>query len=139
MARKSYREMILLPTFEERFRYLKLGGVVAYETFGSDRYLNQKFYQSVEWKQFRRDVLVRDMGCDLAMGDRPIYGKVIIHHMNPIKVQDLKENDLKSLMNLDEVVCTSMLTHDAIHYGDESLLMPSEPITRYPNDHIPWR
>lgn len=139
MERKNYKELIELPTFEERYRYLKLDGVVAYETFGSDRYLNQKFYRSTEWKLFRRDVLIRDMGCDLGIEDRPIYGRVIIHHMNPISVEDLKDNDLERLMNLDEVICTSMLTHDAIHYGDESLLMPTNPVVRYEYDHIPWR
>ncbi len=134
---KTYSEMIELATFEERFQYLKIGGALGEATFGSSRYLNQRFYNSWEWKQTRRAAIIRDSGCDLADPDREISEKIIIHHINPIDEDDLFHNT-ELLLNLDFLVCTCGLTHNAIHFGDESLL-PTLPPVRKPNDMIPWR
>lgn len=137
MLTKSYRNLILLPTFKERFEYLKLAGTVGESTFGFDRYLNQRFYQSREWRQFRSKVITRDEGNDMGIKDYPISGTVIIHHINPLSVKDFEEqSDL--LFDMNNVICVSHNTHEAIHYGDESLL-PKDPIERKPNDTIPWR
>lgn len=137
MLTKSYRNLILLPTFKERFEYLKLAGTVGESTFGFDRYLNQRFYQSREWRQFRSKVIARDEGNDMGIKDYPISGTVIIHHINPLSVKDFEEQtDL--LFDMNNVICVSHNTHEAIHYGDESLL-PKDPIERKPNDTIPWR
>ena len=135
---RSYSELITLPTFEERYRYLKLGGKVGEETFGFDRYLNQVFYSSLEWKTFRRDIIVRDMGCDLGIEDRVIGGNIFIHHINAIALADIHRRNLGVLLNPENVICTSFNTHNAIHYGDESLLTLA-PIARRPNDTCPWR
>lgn len=139
MINKSYSELITLPTFEERFRYLKLGGAVGEETFGFDRYLNQVFYSTLEWKNFRRDMIVRDMGCDLGIPDRAIGGLIILHHINPISMADIRQRNLDVLLNPENVICVSHNTHNAIHYGDESILTPSTLIERKPNDTCPWR
>lgn len=137
MLTKSYRSLILLPTFKERFEYLKLSGSVGESTFGFDRYLNQRFYQSREWRQFRSKVIARDEGNDMGIKDYPISGTVIIHHINPLSVKDFEEqSDL--LFDMNNVICVSHNTHEAIHYGDSSLL-PKDPIERRPNDTIPWR
>lgn len=137
MLTKSYRNLILLPTFKERFEYLKLAGTVGESTFGFDRYLNQRFYQSREWRQFRSKVIARDEGNDMGIKDYPISGTVIIHHINPLSVKDFEEqSDL--LFDMNNVICVSHNTHEAIHYGDESLL-PKDPIERKPNDTIPWK
>lgn len=138
MCTKTYSELITLPTFEERYHYLKLGGVVGEETFGYDRYLNQVFYSSKEWKTFRRDIIVRDMGCDLGIEDREIGRTILIHHMNPITLADIHQRNLDVLLNPENVICTSLNTHNAIHYGDESLLVLA-PIERSRNDTCPWR
>lgn len=135
---RTYSELITLPTFEERYRYLKLGGKVGEETFGFDRYLNQVFYSSPEWKTFRRDIIVRDMGCDLGIEDRVIGGNIFIHHINAIALADIHRRNLEVLLNPENVICTSFNTHNAIHYGDESLLTLA-PIVRRPNDTCPWR
>lgn len=137
MKIKTYSELILLPTFKERFRYLKLGGKVGEETFGFDRYLNQKFYKSKEWLSVRDYVIIRDNGCDLAMEDRPIESRIIIHHLNPITRDDII-NQTEFLLNPEYMICTIKRTHDAIHYGDESLLFDA-PIERTKNDTCPWR
>lgn len=137
MKIKTYSELILLPTFKERFRYLKLGGKVGDETFGFDRYLNQKFYKSKEWLSVRDYVIIRDNGCDLAMEDRPIESRIIIHHLNPITRDDII-NQTEFLLNPEYMICTIKRTHDAIHYGDESLLFDA-PIERTKNDTCPWR
>lgn len=137
MKIKTYSELILLPTFKERFRYLKLGGKVGEETFGFDRYLNQKFYKSKEWLSVRDYVIIRDNGCDLAMDDRPIESRIIIHHLNPITRDDII-NQTEFLLNPEYMICTIKRTHDAIHYGDESLLF-DVPIERTKNDTCPWR
>jgi len=135
---KTYSELIKLPTFEERFRYLKLDGVIGEETFGFDRYLNQAFYSSKEWKKFRRDIIVRDMGCDLGIEDREIGGLIMIHHLNPIAIEDILKRNVEVLLNPENVICTSANTHRAIHYGDENLLIKA-PVERTKNDTCPWR
>jgi hypothetical protein len=136
---RSYSELITLPTFEERFRYLKLGGAIGKETFGFDRYLNQAFYSTLEWKNFRRDMIVRDLGCDLGIPDREIGGIIILHHINPISMADIRQRNIEVLLNPENVICVSHNTHNAIHYGDESLLTPSTLVERRPNDTCPWR
>ena len=137
MSIKTYSELITLPTFIERYRYLKLGGRVGEETFGFDRYLNQIFYKSKEWMSVRDYVIVRDCGCDLGIEGRDIYGKILIHHMNPITAKDiLQRSDL--LLNSEYLICTVKNTHDAIHYGDEGLLY-KDPIVRTKNDTCPWK
>lgn len=137
MTNKSYLELIELPTFQERFNYLKVGGFIGEETFGYNRYLNQALYRSAEWKRFRRDVILRDKGCDLATDDYEIHGKVLIHHINPITVNDILKRDFK-IFDLNNVVCCSLNTHNAIHYSDENLLT-QEPIVRTKNDTCPWK
>lgn len=137
MMIRTYTELIQLPTFKERYDYLRLGAIVGQDTFGFDRYLNQKFYHSKEWQQIRRDVIVRDEGRDLAMPGYEIQNGIYIHHMNPITVQDI--NDATNfLLNLEYLVCVTKQTHNAIHYGDASLL-PQLPVERRPNDTCPWR
>ena len=137
MIIRTYSELIKLPTFEERFQYLKLNGDVGVETFGFDRYLNQAFYSSDEWKSIRNQVIIRDNGCDLGIEDREIYKRIIIHHMNPITKEDLLYRT-EYLLNPEYMICTMKNTHDAIHYGDENLLF-KEPVERKPNDTCPWR
>lgn len=139
MTTKSYSALLTLPTFEERFRYLKLDGDIGKETFGFDRYLNQVFYSTLEWKNFRRDMIVRDMGCDLGIPDREIPGIIILHHINPIIMADIRQRNLDILLNPENVICVSHRTHNAIHYGDESILTPSSLVERKPNDTCPWR
>lgn len=135
---KTYTEMASLKTFEERYQYLRLDGSVGTETFGSDRILNQILYRSKEWKQFRHKVIVRDNGCDLAHPDRPINSMILIHHINPITIQDvLNRNPM--IFDLENTVCTTFTTHQAIHYGDEGQLIPTSPLERAPNDQAPWR
>lgn len=136
---RTYTELIQIPTFIERFRYLKLGGKVGEETFGWERYLNQKFYQSYEWREFRRQIILRDQGCDLGLdGYEFAPGEMIlIHHMNPINTKDIV-NQTEFLMNPDYVISVRKKTHDAIHYGDESLILEYEPIVRRPGDTSPW-
>ena len=138
MIIKTYSELIKLPTFEERYEYLRLDGIVGEETFGFDRYINQEFYQrSQEWKRIRDQVIIRDQGCDLGIEGREIRGKIIVHHMNPITKEDiLMKSDL--LLNPEYLICTLKSTHDAIHYGDENLLI-KVPIARTANDTCPWR
>lgn len=137
MKIRTYSELITIPTFEERFEYLRLDGRVGEETFGFDRYLNQVFYKSKEWLQIRDYVITRDNGCDLGIEGHEIYGKVLVHHMNPISKEDiLKRSDW--LLNPEYLISTIKNTHDAIHYGDASLLITA-PIERKPNDTCPWR
>lgn len=134
---KTYSEMLSLPTFIERFEYLKIGGQVGDATFGYDRYLNQILYRTPEWKRFRRDIIIRDMGCDLACDDREIVGKIIVHHINPLTIEDVYNLDPK-IFDPENVVCVSLDTHNAIHYGDQSLLM-KDPVVRTKNDTCPWK
>ena len=134
---RTYSELITLPTFEERFRYLRLKGSVGEDTFGFDRYMNQKFYRSAQWKRIRDQVIVRDMSCDLGIEDRVIFDKVLIHHMNPITSKDIRYvTDM--LLNPEYLICVSHRTHNAIHYGDEDLLVTA-PVMRTPNDTCPWK
>lgn len=134
---RTYSELITIPTFTERFQYLKLGGQVGIETFGFDRYLNQTLYRSPEWKRFRREIIVRDNGCDLACEGYDIVGKILIHHINPLTIDDIIHRDSK-IFDPENVICTILNTHNAIHYGDESLLV-TEPITRTKYDTCPWK
>lgn len=134
---KTYSELITLPTFEDRFEYLNLKGRIGEETFGFDRYLNQIFYRSQKWKTIRNQVILRDNGCDLGLEGYEIYGKIIIHHMNPITIKDI-ERDSDFLLNPEFLICTTHNTHNAIHYGDRSLLMTG-PTVRTKNDTCPWR
>ena len=134
---KSYSELITLPTFEERFEYLRLNGIVGSETFGHDRYLNQTLYRSPEWKRFRHKIIIRDNGCDLACEGYEIYEKVLIHHINPITIKDILERN-PMVFDPENVVCTILNTHNAIHYGDDSLII-KVPIQRHKNDTCPWR
>ena len=135
---RTYSELITLPKFEERYEYLKLNGVVGEETFGFNRYLNQEFYQrDKEWLRIRDYVIIRDQGCDLGIEGREIRGKIIVHHMNPIAKDDLLKRT-EFLLNPEYLICTLKSTHDAIHYGDENLLMKG-PVERKANDTCPWR
>lgn len=137
MTIRNYTDLAKLKTFEERFGYLQLNGAVGVDTFGYDRYLNQFFYRSFRWKKVRDIVIVRDGGCDLGIEGRDIFGKIMIHHMNPITLKDLEtESDI--LLNPEYLVCVSFDTHQAIHYGDISLL-PKDPIERKKNDTCPWK
>lgn len=137
MTKKSYKELILLPTFEERFAYLRLDGRVGEETFGWDRYLNQSFYRSSDWKRIRKDVIARDGGCDLADPEREIMGAIYIHHINPLAQQDVLEHG-DCLFDLDNLICTSYETHQAIHYGTDGFASAAF-IERKPNDTCPWK
>lgn len=134
---KTYSELIRMPTFIQRYRYLKLNGAVGDETFGYDRYLNQVLYHSPEWKRFRREIIIRDNCCDLACEGYEIVGKVLIHHIEPITMRDIELRDQK-LFDPENVISVTLNTHNAIHYGDESLLM-IEPLVRKPNDTCPWK
>lgn len=134
---RNYSELITLRTFKERFEYLKLDGIVGEETFGFDRYMNQIFYKSKEWASVRREVIVRDNGCDLGVDGYEIHGKILIHHMNPINLSDIVHKT-DELLNPDYLITTVLSTHNAIHYGDASLL-PALPVERRANDTCPWR
>lgn len=134
---RTYSELILLPTFEERYRYLRLSGKVGEETFGFDRWLNQMFYKDPEWLSIRDYVIVRDNGCDLGIQDRKIYSRILVHHMNPITKEDILKRS-KFLLDPEYLISTMKNTHDAIHYGDESLLITA-PVERTKNDTCPWR
>lgn len=137
MSIKTYSELSLLPTFQERYRYLRLDGQVGEDTFGFDRYLNQTFYRSQKWKQIRDFVILRDNGCDLGVPGFEIYERIIIHHMNPISVDDIRHG-CESILDPEFLICVTHNTHNAIHYGDESLLI-TEPIVRTRNDTCPWK
>jgi len=136
---RTYSELITIPNFIDRFRYLKLNNKVGEETFGFDRYLNQHFYRLKEWKDIRNYVITRDNGCDLGIEDREIPNgiPIIVHHINPISLKDIA-NKLDWILDPEFLICTIKRTHDAIHYGDESLLY-DEPIERSPNDTCLWR
>lgn len=135
---RTYSELIRLKTFEERYEYLRLCSMVGEETFGFDRYLNQAFYKSKEWKTFRRDIVIRDNGCDLGMEDREIHGHIIIHHIVPITIDDVINRNIDILLNPENAICTCDNTHKAIHYGNEKILVLN-PIERTRNDTCPWR
>lgn len=133
---RRYSELIKLQTFEERFDYLKLQGIVGESTFGFDRYLNQMLYTSKRWRSVRDKVIIRDNACDLAMDDYDIYDMIIVHHMNPITVEDI-EQDHDDIYNLEYLICTTQRTHNAIHYGNSDLL-PRLPKERRPGDTSLW-
>jgi hypothetical protein len=147
---RTYSELIRLPTFEERFQYCKLFGKIGIATFGFDRYLNQKFYSSREWRLLRDHIIVRDKACDLAVEDRPIigyddprlktknkYGTIRVHHLNPITVEDF-ESGLDLILDPEFLICTSLTTHNAIHFGDEKSLI-ALPQERRKGDTAPWK
>lgn len=138
MMSKSYQELISIPDYLERYEYLKLGGSVGELTFNGHRYLNQRFYTSdPEWKKAKRQVILRDNGCDMAHDDYQIGGRIIVHHINPVTIDDLiKRNPI--IFDPDNLVCVSHNTHNAIHYGDSSLLL-LPPVERVANDTCPWR
>lgn len=134
---RTYSELSTLKTFKERYEYLRLDGIVGEETFGFDRYLNQVFYKSKEWEQIRREVIIRDNGFDLGIDGYDIRGKILVHHMNPLRAEDIvRRNDI--LLNPEYLITTVLATHNAIHYGDSnlSIFVPSE---RTQNDTCPWR
>lgn len=137
MMKKTYNELLAIPDFEERFQYLKLHGIVGNQTFGHDRYLNQILYKLREWKQVRDKVILRDNGCDLGCEGFEIYGKIIVHHINPITVEDIVERR-PCVFDLNNLISTSHNTHNAIHYSDERLLVVA-PIVRKQYDTCPWR
>ena len=137
MSIRTYSELIMIQTFEERFEYLQLKGSVGKDTFGYDRYLNQVLYRSPEWKRLRNQIIIRDAGCDLACDGYDVYGKVLIPHLNPIPVEDVLARSRK-VFDPDNLVCVSHNTHNAIHYGDVDLLVTG-PIIRTKNDTCPWR
>ena len=137
-TRKSYFEWSRLPTFEERFEYLKLDGQVAHSIFGGHRYLNQAFYQSDAWRKVRRQVILRDNGCDLGMEGREINSKLLVHHINPITPEDLIEGN-PDILDPNNLVCVSENTHQMLHYGNAEGLEQWEPVVRKPNDTCPWK
>ena len=134
---RTYSELILLPTFEERYRYLRLDGIVGKETFGYDRYLNQILYTSDPWRSFRNYIIDRDNGNDLACDGFKIHSRFLVHHINPITVEDVLNRDPK-IFDPENAILTTHNTHQAIHYGDENLLIV-RPIERFRNDTCPWK
>lgn len=134
---RNYRELSRLKTFDERFEYLKIGGLVGESTFGFERYLNQTLYNSSKWRRLRNQIIIRDNGCDLGIEGYEIQGIIIVHHMNPISVDDLKDFS-DDIFNPEYLICVSLTTHNAIHYGDKSLI-PQEPVERRPGDTCPWK
>lgn len=133
---RTYSELIKLETFEDRYEYLKLGGSVGHATFGSDRWLNQQFYTSRQWRQLRHHIAVRDLGCDLAVRDREIHERPIVHHMNPLRVDDIVHGTDEAL-DPEFLILTTHKTHNAIHYGDASLLLKG-PVIRRLGDTQLW-
>ena len=133
----DYHELMSLKTFDERFKFLQLHGQVGFDTFGFDRYMNQDFYRSAEWKRVRAFVITRDNGCDLACPDRPIYGRIYIHHIVPITQEDIIYSTDK-LLDPNNLICVSQETHNAIHYGDLSSISRNEIVERKPGDTSPW-
>ena len=134
---RTYSELITIPTLEERYNYLKLNGIVGKETFGYDRYLNQLLYRSSDWRSFRDRIIIRDNGCDLACEGFELQSRIIIHHIDPITVEDILNKHPK-VFDPENVVSTSHNTHLAIHYGDKNLISIG-PINRYKNDTCPWK
>lgn len=135
---KKYSELIQIPTFCERFEYAKLNGQVGKNTFGFQRYANQKFYTSPEYRRFRREIIIRDCGWDLGCEDYPILGKIIIHHLNPITFDDIVSRS-EFAWNPEYVICVGELTHKAIHYSNIDLLPNNELVERSKNDTCPWK
>lgn len=134
---RTYSELSKLSTFKERFDYLKLNGKIGEDTFGHSRFLNQDFYSSPEWRRTRRNIIVRDNGCDMGLDGYSIQGRIYVHHINPITVDDILERRSK-LFDPENLICVSSMTHEAITYGIEGML-PTDPVIRRPNDTCPWR
>lgn len=134
---RTYSELSKLSTFKERFDYLKLNGKVGEDTFGHSRFLNQDFYSSPEWRRTRRNIIVRDNGCDMGLDGYSIQGRIYVHHINPITVDDILERR-PCLFDPENLICVSSMTHEAITYGIEDML-PTDPVIRRPNDTCPWR
>lgn len=135
---RTYSELRQIKTFEERYEYLKLSGSIGVATFGFDRYLNQRFYNSLEWKSFRRDIIIRDGACDLGIEGYDIVSGIRIHHLNPLKIEDFEDGNFKLFLDPEFVICCSLNTHNAIHFGDKKnlILMPQE---RRKGDTTLWR
>lgn len=138
IKRLYYKDLIALPTFEERFKYLEIGGHIGIDTFGFNRYLNQNLYHSPQWMQLRDQIILRDNGMDLGVDGYPINGKIMIHHINPITIEDVLDNN-PDIFNPEYLICCSHQTHNAIHYGDEAYLSRFQIVERRPNDTTPWR
>ena len=138
MNKRSYSELIKIPSYIERYRYLKLGGKTGEITFGNERFLNQLLYKSPEWKSLRRKIIIRDRGNDMGLDGFPISGQILVHHINPITVKDIYDRADK-VFDEDNLISVAMITHNAIHYGSEDLLVVDELIERRPNDTIFWR
>lgn len=134
---RSYTELLKYSSFLDRFEYLRLDGTVGSETFGSNRFMNQAFYTSPEWRRARREVIIRDDGCDLGVEGYDIFSKILIHHMNPIREEDLLNRN-PDILNPEFLICVSHNTHNAIHYGDKNLL-PAPLVERKPGDTCPWK
>lgn len=134
---RSYTEFSKYSSFLDRFEYLRLDGTVGFETFGSNRFMNQEFYTSPEWRRARREVIIRDDGCDLGVEGYDIFSKILIHHMNPIREEDLLNRN-PDILNPEFLICVSHNTHNAIHYGDKNLL-PAPLVERRPGDTCPWK
>lgn len=136
--KRYFSDMIALKTFDERFRYLQLNGIVGDLKFNGHRYLNQMLYKCPEWRNVRREIIIRDEGMDLACNDHPIYGKLLVHHINPISVEDVLERR-PIIFDPENLITVSFETHNAIHYGDDSILRRNIVVERKENDMIPWR
>lgn len=134
---RCYNNLIQLKTFEERFQYLKINGKVGEETFGLDRYINQQLYKSQKWRSTRSRIIIRDDGCDLGIDGRQLDDYIVVHHMNPIALEDIEE-ERDIVFDPDYLICCSTRTHRAIHFGDENLLI-RDPVIRRPNDTCLWR
>lgn len=134
---RTYSELMSLPTYKERFLYLMLGGTVGRSTFGFERYLNQRFYTSDEWRAIRNQIIVRDNGCDLGVEGYEIYGRIYIHHMNPLNAKHILDRS-DYLLNPEYLISVTLQTHNAIHYGDENYLLLA-PVERTKNDTCPWK
>lgn len=134
---RTYSELSKLSTFKERFDYLKLNGKVGEDTFGHSRFLNQDFYSSPEWRRTRRNIIIRDNGCDMGLDGYSIQGRIYVHHINPITVDDILERR-PCLFDPENLICVSSMTHEAITYGIEDMI-PTDPVIRRPNDTCPWR
>lgn len=135
---KSYEELSSLSTYEDRYNYLKTNCSVGDPTFGFDRYLNQKFYKSKEWEQARDAVIIRDRGCDMGLKDYPINGEYLVHHINPLTLNDV-EGSTDKLLDLNNLVLVSKKTHNAIHFGDDTIVKDKQLIVRAKNDTCPWK
>lgn len=137
MAQRTYRELKRLKTFEERYEYLRVGAMIGESTFGFERYLNQLLYRSAQWRKVRDQVIIRDNGCDLGVEGYQIHDHILVHHMNPITIEQVEESAAE-IFDPEFLICCSYQTHNAIHFGDKSQL-PQLPIERRPNDMCPWK